>query len=236
VLCLVSTSKDFTVPRRPSSSDRLPPGQRNAAVAAILALHAAAGWGLLQVQAVRDTLVAAAPMFVDWIAPPAPVPAPPPPPQPRPRVPAPPPKNIVATPAVAPLPAAFVAPAPEPSPPSPPVVVVAAPAPPAPPAPPAAPPAPKLIPPSAIQYRVPPDISYPNASKRLGESGLVIVSVLVDPEGLPREVQVAQSSGFERLDRAAVAGVQRARFQPYLENGRALAGWARIPVPFTLEN
>ena len=47
---------------------------------------------------------------------------------------------------------------------------------------------------------------------------------------------MAQSSGFERLDRAALSGVQRARFKPYTENGRPMAGWARIPIPFELEN
>jgi protein TonB len=113
-------------------------------------------------------------------------------------------------------------------------------APPAPPAPSAPPaplaPAPRQIPPSAIQYRVLPDIQYPNASRRLNEQGLVVVAVYMDTEGLPQQVQVVQSSGFERLDRAAVKGVKRARFRPYTENGLPLAGWARIPIPFELEN
>lgn len=221
---------------RPSSpDDSLPPAQRRATIAAILALHAAAGWGLLQVQTVRDSLVATAPLFVDLLAPAAPEPpAPPPPPAPRPlRPPLPAPPVIAAAPPV-PAPAPFVAPAPEPDPP-----VLVAPAPPAPPAPPepaAPPPPPTLIPPSAIQYRVLPDIEYPSASRRLREAGLVIVAVQMDTEGVPREVLVAQSSGFERLDRAAVAGVRRARFRPYTQNGQPMAGWARIPVPFELEN
>ena len=33
----------------------------------------------------------------------------------------------------------------------------------------------------------------------------------------------------------ALAGVQRARFKPYSENGVPTAGWARIPIPFELE-
>ena len=48
-------------------------------------------------------------------------------------------------------------------------------------------------------------------------------------------MQLAQSSGFARLDEAALAGVQRARFKPYTENGVPTAGWARIPIPFELE-
>ncbi len=56
---------------RPTSRDELAPAQRHAAVVAILALHAAAGWGLLQVDAVRSAVAEAAPLFVDLIAPPA---------------------------------------------------------------------------------------------------------------------------------------------------------------------
>ncbi len=94
---------------------------------------------------------------------------------------------------------------------------------------------PKLIPPSMIRYIEPPTLTYPTASRRLGESGTVVVRVYVDEAGLPRWVQVAQSSGYVRLDEAAVAAVQQTRFVPYMENGQATAGWARIPFPFELE-
>ena len=76
---------------------------------------------------------------------------------------------------------------------------------------------------------------YPRLSRRLGEAGLVVVRVYVDEAGAPRVVQIAQSSGFARLDDAALASVQRARFKPYSENGVPTAGWARIPIPFELE-
>ena len=91
------------------------------------------------------------------------------------------------------------------------------------------------LPASAIQYLEPPAPVYPRASRRLGESGLVIVRVFVDADGMPRQLQIAQSSGFVRLDEAALDGVRRARFKPPTENGRPTAGWARIPIPFELE-
>jgi TonB family protein len=134
--------------------------------------------------------------------------------------------------------AAFVVPEPPPEPappalPDPPmVVVVAAPAPPAPPPPPAAP---RELPASAIQYLEPPEPVYPRASRRLGEAGLVVVRVFVGTDGLPKQLQVLQSSGFVRLDEAALDGVRRARFKPPTENGQPTAGWARIPIPFELE-
>lgn len=212
---------------------------------AILALHAAAGWGLLQVDAVRSAVAEAAPLFVDLIAPPAPEkPAEPPPPPPRPLTKtAPPPAPLIAAaPAPTPAPPAFVAPEPppepvQPAPREPVVVAVAPPAPPAPPAsaPPAPPAPPRELPASAIQYLDPPAPVYPRASRRNGEAGLVVVRVFVGVDGVPRQLQLLRSSGFARLDEAALEGVRQARFKPPTENGRALSGWARIPIPFELE-
>lgn len=228
------------MPMRPamppsSGDDGLGLGARRAVVLGIVALHGAGVYAALQVPAVRQALAEASPMFISLVAPAQPVPpAPPPPPEPvtLPKKTAPIAPPITAAPAPAPV--AFTAPAPAPEP-APPVVTVAAPATPAPPAPPAPPPPPKNIPASAIQYLEPPAPEYPRLSRRLGEAGLVVVRVYVDETGLPRSVQLAQSSGFARLDEAALAAVQRARFKPYSENGVPTAGWARIPIPFELE-
>lgn len=218
--------------------DELPPLQRRAAVAAILALHGAAAWGLLQVDAVRRAVTEAAPIFVEWLAPPAPPVQPEPPAPPPPTVtPKTPPTPVIAAAPPTERPAPFVVPEtptqPAPvAPPAPPEVVVAAPASPAPPPPPAAP---RELPASAIQYLEPPEPVYPRASRRQGETGLVVVRVFVGTDGLPKQLQVLQSSGFVRLDEAALEGVRRARFKPPTENGQPAAGWARIPIPFELE-
>lgn len=225
----------------------LGPGQRRAIVAAIAALHGVAGWGLLQVDAVREALVDRAPILVSLIdapKPPRPLPPPPPPPAPAPRKVMPPAPAPVLSAAPSPAPAAFVTPPPPPAvveapaPPAP----VASPAPPSPPmapapvpAPPAPPPAPRTIPPSAVQYLDPPAPVYPRLSIRMNETGVVLVRVFIGEDGLPRQVQLARSSGFVRLDEAAVAGVQKARFRPPTENGQPISGWARIEIPFELE-
>jgi protein TonB len=75
---------------------------------------------------------------------------------------------------------------------------------------------------------------YPPMSRRLGESGVVVLRVLIDEVGLPREVQVETSSGYPRLDEAAIAAVRRARFVPHSEGGRARAAVARVPIRFEL--
>lgn len=232
------TLRGSRVGGRRGRDDTLTPGQRRAVALAIAALHGLAGYAVLQVPAVRQAVVEVAPIFVSLMAPTVPVPpppAPPPPPLPQPMLKKPPPPVPLVAAAPAPAPAAFEAP-PAPSPePLPAVVLAAPPVPPAPPAPPAPPPAPKLIPASAIQYLEPPAPEYPRTSRRLGEAGLVVVRVYVDEAGLPRAVQIAQSSGFQRLDDAAASAVQKARFRPYTENGVPTAGWARIPIPFELE-
>jgi protein TonB len=200
-------------------------------VVAILLAHVGAIWGVLQVPAVREAVLEAAPIFVDLLAPPTPPTPPPPPPVVRPVLKTPPPTLITAPPA--PTPAPFEAPpTPELPPPPEPVAPVAIAAPPAPPAP---PPPPKIIPASEVQYLVKPDPEYPPLSIRRGEAGLVMVSVYIDEAGMPRTVQVQQSSGHARLDDSAVAAVRRARFKPYTQNGQPAAGWARIPIPFELE-
>ena len=232
------------LPALGASSDALPAGQRRAVVAAILALHGVAGWAVLQVPAVREALADVAPIFVSLIAPEVPPkppePAPPPrpePPRPMPKLPPPPAPVITAPPLPVPAPAAFVAPPPPELPPIPeapaPPVVVDVQAPPAPPPPP--PPAPKTIPASAVQYLVAPVVEYPRLSRRANEQGRVMVRVYIDEAGLPRSVQISQSSGHLRLDEAAVAAVQKARFKPYTENGQPTAGWAYTPIDFDLE-
>ncbi len=210
--------------------------------AAVLVLHAGVVWILRQYVAVQPELPKPAPLAVNWVT--LPTPTAPPEPLSAPRSnrvsaslppPATPPTVAVTQPTALPVPlqaaeSASVTPeAPTPTP------ATTAPAV-ANPAPAAAPPSPQtLIPPSAIRYLEAPAPQYPRASRRLGETGTVVVRVYVDEAGLPRTVQVAQSSGFTQLDDAAVAAVQQARFVPYLENGRATAGWARIPFPFELE-
>lgn len=221
----------------PAARDALSRGQRNALVAVIVGLHALVGWALLQVSAVRQAVFEAAPIFVDIIAPEVTKPEPPPPqpPPPQARVVPKRPPPIVASKAV-PTPAtSFVVEAPPEDPP--PVVAVAEPAPPTAPvaAPEPAPPAPKVIPSSSVQYLVAPPLEYPRASRRMRESGKVMVRVYIDADGLPRNVQIDKSSGHVRLDDAAIAAVNKARFKPYTENGRPTPGWAYIPLSFDLE-
>jgi periplasmic protein TonB len=49
---------------------------------------------------------------------------------------------------------------------------------------------------------------YPPTSRRLGEQGSLVLQVLVDTDGRVLDTKLVQSSGFERLDQAALDGVK----------------------------
>jgi protein TonB len=86
-----------------------------------------------------------------------------------------------------------------------------------------------------VQYLEPIVVEYPRLSKRLGETGRVMIRVLIDEAGFAKRTQVDRSSGHPRLDEAALAAVRQARFKPYTENGQAVSGWALVPLEFELE-
>jgi len=80
------------------------------------------------------------------------------------------------------------------------------------------------------------DPVYPPASRRAGEEGTGVYRVLVDANGRPLEVQVLRSSGFPRLDEAAVTAIHKWRFRAAVANGQAVQTWTRVQVQFKLEN
>lgn len=95
---------------------------------------------------------------------------------------------------------------------------------------------PSLVEPSAdADYLKNPPPSYPRISRRNGEQGTVIVRVFISTQGTPEKAEVRTSSGFARLDQAALEAVQRWRFVPGRRNGTPEAMWFNIPVRFILE-
>lgn len=79
-----------------------------------------------------------------------------------------------------------------------------------------------------------PPPAYPLLSRRLKEEGLVLLSVTISPEGNAEEVTLRRSSGFERLDEAALKAVRRWRFKPSRLGGIAISDTVQVPVRFQL--
>lgn len=76
---------------------------------------------------------------------------------------------------------------------------------------------------------------YPPSSRRAGEEGTVQLQVYVLESGRAGEVKVARSSGFPKLDEAAVKEVQRNwRFVPGKEDGKPVSMWHTFAVTFRL--
>lgn len=198
----------------------------------IVVLHLLGLWGLSQMQDVRRAVAGVAPVVVRLVVPADPVKPRPAPPVAAPRLTAPAPLLIeapviavAATPAPAALVATLAPPAPAAAPATPAPVAVVAPA----------PPALKQVPPSAVRYLREPRMTVPLMSRRLKESGVVHLRIVVDVRGQPREIALARSSGFARLDEQALQDMRSARFVPQTENGQPVEWEVIAPMSYEVD-
>ena len=74
--------------------------------------------------------------------------------------------------------------------------------------------------------------AYPDELRDAGIGGTVLVHVFVDDEGTVRNVQVAEPSGHERLDRAAERVALEFSFSPAMNQGERVPVWIQLPVTF----
>lgn len=71
-------------------------------------------------------------------------------------------------------------------------------------------------------------------SREMGEEGRVFLRVRVSTEGRAVGIQIHRSSGYERLDEAAVAAVRRWRFVPGRLGSEAVTAQVIVPINFYL--
>jgi protein TonB len=90
------------------------------------------------------------------------------------------------------------------------------------------------LPSSDASYLNNPAPTYPPLSRRLGEQGKVVIHVLIGKEGQARQAEVTVSSGFDRLDQAALQTVLGWRYAPGTRDGLAQDMWFNVPVNFKL--
>lgn len=91
-----------------------------------------------------------------------------------------------------------------------------------------------LLPSSSAEYLNNPQPTYPVTSLRLGEQGKVVVRVLISKDGKAAQGEITQSSGFDRLDRAALRTVLGWRYIPGQTNGQPQDMWFDVPITFRL--
>ena len=75
---------------------------------------------------------------------------------------------------------------------------------------------------------------YPTRAIELNQQGEAVVRVRLDADGSAAEIVLFRGSGFELLDRAALAAVRGWHFLPAMRDGRPVAAWVEIPVRFHL--
>lgn len=77
--------------------------------------------------------------------------------------------------------------------------------------------------------------SYPYFSRRRGEEGIVVIFVTISTQGRCSDAEIVSSSGYSRLDNAALKWAKEADYQPALEeDGTAVESPLRLRVPFEL--
>lgn len=91
--------------------------------------------------------------------------------------------------------------------------------------------APKNVPTLQCAF-VKPD--YPSMSRRRGESGTAYVHFVVGVTGKIESIDLQKSSGYPRLDEAALAAMRATTCRPYIENGQAIRAARTQPYNFGL--
>lgn len=76
---------------------------------------------------------------------------------------------------------------------------------------------------------------YPISSRQLGEHGNVMLRLEVSETGIVKSAQIVDSSGYKRLDKAAIDATKSWRCNPPHRNGQPVSAIALQPFNFVLQ-
>jgi len=74
---------------------------------------------------------------------------------------------------------------------------------------------------------------YPAVLRDAGVGGTVLMHFFIDATGSLENVLVAQTSGFEQLDAAAMRVAEVFEFSPALNRDQRVPVWIQVPITFT---
>jgi len=106
------------------------------------------------------------------------------------------------------------------------------------------PPAPVVQAPPAPAVHTPPVVDaakgckqpeYPPVSKRLEESGVVVLQFLIGTDGSVLDSKVDSTSGYPRLDDAARSALSLCHFKPGAVDGKPEQSWAKIRYTWKID-
>ncbi len=206
-------------------------GRRITGMTVVIVFHIALAYALVHGLARKIVEVVKAPLetkIIEEVKPPPPDKPPPPPPKLAPPPPPyiPPPEIQIQAPMTAPTITAVT----QVKPPAP----VPPPARPAPPPPPPKPHVPVRVS-AVVNAAACEKPAYPSASLRANETGVVLLSFLIDVDGRVLESRVERSSGYRRLDDAARNGLSLCQFKPATVDGKPEKTWSRIEYEWKIE-
>jgi len=88
--------------------------------------------------------------------------------------------------------------------------------------------------PAQPDYFYNPKPRYPYEAKNHGWQGTTLLRVEVQPDGEPKHIEIAQSSGYSILDDASIKAVRSWKFVPARLGDRAITGTVEVPITFKL--
>jgi len=100
----------------------------------------------------------------------------------------------------------------------------------------------KNTPEEHVAYDDPPKLiklvkpKYPDASRRLGIEGMVILKILVEVDGRVSDVKILKSIGDVACDKAAIKAARQCLFEPATQGDKPVSVWVSYPVRFVLKD
>jgi len=76
---------------------------------------------------------------------------------------------------------------------------------------------------------------YPARAARNGDSGTVVLALLIGTDGRVANARVQKTSGSRDLDKAALSALSMCQFKPATSNGVPEAGWGQLAFVWTLD-
>ncbi|HEX7319884.1 MAG TPA: TonB family protein [bacterium] len=87
-------------------------------------------------------------------------------------------------------------------------------------------------PPKCIRQPMP---NYPEMARKCGIEGKAMVKALIDIDGSVIETVIAETSGNESLDEAALAAMKKAKYKPAMRKNKPVQIWIGVPINFILD-
>lgn len=83
-------------------------------------------------------------------------------------------------------------------------------------------------------YKMNPEPEYPRMAEKRRYEGTVILSVLVNKQGMVDNLWIFESSGYKILDNAALKAVRNWTFEPGKRGDEPMDMWVEVPVRFEI--